>query len=302
MSTSKTLTAHPAAELFPVLSGKEYESFKADIEKNGLLEAIWLCDGKILDGRNRYRACQELGIEPSFRTYKGDSPVAFAWSLNGQRRHLSQSQLAAIAAKMSPSLKDEAKTRMDKGTLSSIEDRGTSTGKAARIVGVGHATVERAARIQREDPELFAKIEAGEITVNKALKIIKERAKKATPKTSLARTDRIEQARQLAHDGNRSEQIAKKLGVSREAIYRYAKAGGFSLPDSKIKSVRINARRVISETVNGLAGYAIGLQTINGEIYDVSQTDAAAWLSSLNESIPPIQMLKRKLARIANGN
>src|SRR5262249_9059568 len=47
----------PVTELFPPLEGPEYESFKDDIRAHGQLVPIWVHDGQIIDGRNRYRAC-----------------------------------------------------------------------------------------------------------------------------------------------------------------------------------------------------------------------------------------------------
>ena len=68
-------TTHPAAAIFPLLEGTEFDSLVADIRENGLRESIWLeRDGRILDGRNRLRACEVAGIEPRFRTYDGDNP------------------------------------------------------------------------------------------------------------------------------------------------------------------------------------------------------------------------------------
>lgn len=87
----KELQNHPAADAFPMMDGKRYEELKADILNNGQIESITLCDGMVLDGRNRYKACVELGVTPKFRTYDGD-PWAYAWSLNGQRRDLVQEQ------------------------------------------------------------------------------------------------------------------------------------------------------------------------------------------------------------------
>ena len=52
------LTFHPLANVFPLLEGEEFDALVADIAASGLCEAVWLYEGQILDGRNRYRACQ----------------------------------------------------------------------------------------------------------------------------------------------------------------------------------------------------------------------------------------------------
>jgi hypothetical protein len=72
-----------------------------DIKRQGQLEPIILHEGLILDGRNRYRACQIAGVNPrtgDFGTLSTErSPEEFVVSRNLRRRHLSLGQKAAIA-------------------------------------------------------------------------------------------------------------------------------------------------------------------------------------------------------------
>ena len=45
----------------------EFAALVADIRDKGQLEPIWTHQGKIIDGRHRLQACQELGIAPRLR-------------------------------------------------------------------------------------------------------------------------------------------------------------------------------------------------------------------------------------------
>lgn len=81
---------HPLALAYPAMTADEYAAFKADIAANGLRNPIWLFEGRVLDGRNRYRACDEIGLSPRFETFTGtaDEAAAFVESQNLHRRHL----------------------------------------------------------------------------------------------------------------------------------------------------------------------------------------------------------------------
>ena len=61
----------------------------ADIKENGLIMPIETYQGKIIDGRNRYKACLEASVEPEFNEWNGKgSLISHVVSLNLNRRHL----------------------------------------------------------------------------------------------------------------------------------------------------------------------------------------------------------------------
>jgi N6-adenosine-specific RNA methylase IME4 len=97
---------HEVANIFPLMLRDDFDTLKADIAVHGQREPIWLhTDGSIIDGRNRHRACVELGITPIFRTWSGEgSLVNFVVSLNLHRRHLDTGQRAMIGLKVKEAL------------------------------------------------------------------------------------------------------------------------------------------------------------------------------------------------------
>lgn len=172
-------TVHPLAELIPPMSSREYADLKADLEANGQQEPITLYEGKILDGRHRARALDELNLRPISRTYEGDEPAAYVISLNLTRRDLTVSQRAAVAVEFLPALEEEGRKRQGERTdltSSSKELEVTSNGTkhprsreiAAEICGVAHAQIGRAKRVKRDAPDDFERIRRGEISIGAA--------------------------------------------------------------------------------------------------------------------------------------
>lgn len=105
---------HEVANIFPMMEEAALQELATDIKENGQIEPILVLGSEIIDGRNRYRACQLAGVEPIFRPYEGDGGadlVHLSMSLNLQRRHLSKSQKALVAFKLHPMLEKFAKDR-----------------------------------------------------------------------------------------------------------------------------------------------------------------------------------------------
>ncbi len=102
------LEAHPLASILPMASDEEIQSIGRDIAQRGYRQdrPIMLLDGKILDGRNRRVAViAARDIEKRYETaYVADydneagSPLDYVLSENVNRRHLSTSQRALVAA------------------------------------------------------------------------------------------------------------------------------------------------------------------------------------------------------------
>ena len=108
----KRVSYHPACKLFPELRKEELRELAKDIKERGLLNAIVLYKGQILDGRNRYKACRMAGVKPQFIEWEGKgSPIEWVVSQNLIRRHLTSSQRAVIALDTLPHLEAEAKDR-----------------------------------------------------------------------------------------------------------------------------------------------------------------------------------------------
>jgi len=149
------LKVHPAADWLPELPANEYEELKADIQNRGLREPILVKHGFIMDGRHRYRACQELDIEPETEQYEGSDVIEEIASRNLFRRNLTPKQRAELVVKMlGNKLKADARERQTAGlkkgeaspVLSKVDRTGTTREQVARIAVVSRRTAEAALR------------------------------------------------------------------------------------------------------------------------------------------------------------
>ncbi len=171
---------HEIANIFPIMNEQEFAELKADIQEQGLLEPIITYEGKILDGRNRYMACNELDIEPEFVPYTGDTPLHYVVSKNLKRRHLTAGQKAFIGVEVEKKLAEIAKKQQGKRT--DILTNGQNVNfipihardQAAKIVNVKSGYLSDAKIIQQKAPDLAEKIKAGELTIPQANREIKK--------------------------------------------------------------------------------------------------------------------------------
>ena len=101
MNEKRKYALSDLALIFPDMRGDEFASFKDDIEETGQREPIYIFDDKVIDGRHKLRACEELNIEPWYEVLPDDiDPGRFVKSKNLMRRNLSQSQKALVIVRL----------------------------------------------------------------------------------------------------------------------------------------------------------------------------------------------------------
>ncbi len=212
------LEPHEAADAFPMMESGRFEELKADIEEKGLLVPITICEGRILDGRNRYKACRELGIEPSMRTFEGD-PWAYVWSMNGQRRDLVreqryliwkhchersaawQAERERIAAEANAKRSKAADARRGKGgkleakpVVEHCVPQQVDRHKAKRAKAAASKTnvgaVARGDKLDRERPDLAEKVRLGTLRPAEAHKQMRREERERKEKEAAAMAKR----------------------------------------------------------------------------------------------------------------
>jgi ParB-like chromosome segregation protein Spo0J len=176
----------------------ELAELALDIKEHGLREPILTRAGKIIDERNRFLACQQVGVEPRYVQWDGKgSLVAFVISKNIKRRQLTAGQRAAVAAEMLPLLEKEAAERQ-KATLAVKgekvgykvsqkidsprdwnearvlaeavklrKDRNETkaAAEAAKLSDTNRQYVSDAKKLKEHDPKQFERLKSGEATL-----------------------------------------------------------------------------------------------------------------------------------------
>ena len=218
--TNALYELHPLCTLFPRVTGPEFSALVADIQDNGLRQPIVLHDGMILDGGNRYRACIEAGVEPSFVEFDGDNLVSFVLSANLHRRHLSAGQHAAIVS----SAQDWAKAQTHGGQrrgdqaaklpLETVADRAAQSGTSER-------TQRMADKVVKADPELAKKVAHGEISLPRAVEQV---APRLAPGKASSVPEPIAEPVNEAYDGPSLEELIAEIQQENEQLHAHLKA------------------------------------------------------------------------------
>ncbi len=159
---------HPIADIFPMMDPVAFEELAEDIKLNGLLHPIITFEDKVLDGRNRLKACYKAGVAPTFAPYEGGDPLAFVISLNLQRRHLDESQRAVVGWRIATMKLGDNQHK--KGGSSNSPT--LSQASAAKLVRVSVTSIGYAAKVGASGTKKLLKaVEDGKIAVSVAAKL-----------------------------------------------------------------------------------------------------------------------------------
>ncbi|MBT3381441.1 MAG: ParB N-terminal domain-containing protein [Lentisphaerae bacterium] len=186
-----TLEPHPYADLLPYMRESQFAELKESIELDGPQNPIVLFQGKILDGRNRAKACQELGVfVPAFEFLSSEQrALVYVLSANQHRRDLTASQRAAVAVDILPEISEDVnRKRIEKIRQARLATSGNQTmanspesdtnvnaavtarALAGNMMGVGDNYVGLAKRLKEDAPDLFERVRSGALTLSSALK------------------------------------------------------------------------------------------------------------------------------------
>jgi ParB-like chromosome segregation protein Spo0J len=237
---------HPIANVWPLMDDDKLSQLAEDIRANGLINPIWTYEGKVLDGRNRYKACLLASVKPTFTDYTGDSPASFAVSLNDHRRHMNKGALGAVAVELLPHFEQEAAVRK-KATegrpkktdgnkpiqrveevidLPLVKKEPPSIEVAAKAVGTNRQYVADAKKIKAADPEVFDRLKSGKVTMQNAKREVAKKPTDAWRKDERDRQSQVNAGESVtanqSNDKNLilwAEQNGKAVRIDRSSKY-----------------------------------------------------------------------------------
>jgi len=170
-SGADPMADHPIAELFPLMSESDLDELAKDIKLNGQRETITTYEGKLLDGRNRFRACLKARVKPETIEFSGGDPVDFVVSKNINRRHLTTGQRSMIAGELANLKQGDVAAQKDAVS----NETPLSLDKAAKVMRVSRAHAARAQRvIKNGNPDIIKAVKHGDLSVGQAERMIRD--------------------------------------------------------------------------------------------------------------------------------
>lgn len=262
---AQELEFHRFANLLPAMSPQEFEDLKKSIETVGLQEPITLYQGKILDGRNRYKACRDLGIapQPVDAEVKDDQEaIDYVITRNLQRRNLTAGQKAVVALMALPvisqvvqnervtKIREAIAAKRINGKRANLPASGEREGKRGRTKEVRSTSIVG---------DLFG-VSATYVRYAEALKakdgkLLDEVIQRGTPLYALYKKECPEEAKGKGRPGRKPDPIRSTLGRLVKMVEEQCDA----MPDvlaklieamAALEKVRVAERQAKEEAAN----------------------------------------------------
>jgi hypothetical protein len=164
--------------IFPEANQEDFDRLVDSIRINGFDKTlpVIVYNGEVIDGWNRVKACEQLGIEPRIEHFQGTDQDAMQFIIRSNtRRNLNKGQWATIAVEasaMMEELKAEAEKRMLAGKLHPVQkvaQGGECAHKSREVLAKAHNTnhqyVAQARALKAEAPDVFERVKAGKLTI-----------------------------------------------------------------------------------------------------------------------------------------
>lgn len=162
-----TYEFHDLCLIFPQADERTLADMAKDIAANGLNDPIVLYEDKILDGRNRYLACRQAGVEPTYKAYHGEDPLNFVVLKNLHRRHLTDQQRAFVATEIYQRSKKAFASGQETATPKTVNE-------VAEAMQVSPSMVRDAIKLDTAlSPATIADVASGVIPMSTAKSIVK---------------------------------------------------------------------------------------------------------------------------------
>lgn len=225
---------HEIANIFPMMTAVEYGELVKSIREYGYDkdDPIVLYEGKILDGRNRYTAAIEVGVEPVYTEFTGNDAIDFVVRRNLTRRHLTVSQKAIASAECANMKVGNPRGWSQVNNTNSVNlpnwDDKTSQTKAAELFGISPSAVAQGKRVLTTGvPELQDAVRTGRASVSAAAQVAT--LPEPEQKEIVARGED-----EIVKEANRIKSQRKKEAQAKRTAERHAIAlQAVSLPKDK---------------------------------------------------------------------
>jgi ParB-like chromosome segregation protein Spo0J len=280
-TSARLIEPHAISLRFRSMNEAEFAALVADIRTNGLREPIVLYEGQILDGRHRYRACWDAGVEPRFELFEGDAKAAgaLAESLNVHRRHLTIAERRALV--MEELKRDPAQSDRSIAKKAMVDHK--SVGELRRVAVAGGEIPHRETIVGSDGI---------------AQPVKKPRGLRPGTKR---RTDRAEEIRNLVASGHNVDQIAEAQGISAPQVRNIMRAESIKIAIPKTATTHASAQRVSAGTVDMLVGAAQGLEIFRESGLRLSGEFARSLLPDLRDAMRSMRWFEQQLKEAANG-